>query len=295
MNWDDIRFFLALVETPTLTEAAATLGVGDATVMRHVQALETNLGATLFLRTRTGHELTPSGERLLDRAREMEQVADAIRGDMTGEDDTLSGTVIIATTEFGADHVLGPALPALKRVYPDLMVMLHVAPEHFDLTRPQAWLALRFRRPERGPYLIRKIADVPWGLYAARPLANDLRLAPGDRITGRETYIDWAPPVDNIRVALSVRRSFARGKASVAVPSLRGQLDAARSGLGIAHLPRLLGDRDGDLVSLCDTKPEIVLEAWLVQPRQFRHLARTRVAADFVTRALREAMGRTGA
>ena len=286
MDWDAIRYYLALVESPTLIDAAAALSVSDATVMRRVQSLETSLRTTLFVRTRKGHQLTPSGERFLAAAREMENLANLIWHDLAGEDDALTGSVIIATTEFGADHILGPALPEFRKQYPNLVLTLNVSPADFDLTQPQAGIALRFQRPEQGPYLISKIGNVSWGLYIAKAKAKELSLESGGMVKGNEPFIGWAPPVDNIRVARSLLRSFPKGSPAINVPTLRGQLSAVLSGFGVAHIPCALGDRDDALVRLKSREPEVVLEAWLVLPRQYRHLARVKAAAEFVRKAV---------
>ena len=286
MNWDAIRYYLALIETPTLADAAASLGVSDATVMRRIQSLEASLHTTLFVRTHKGHIPTTGGERIMAAAREMEAVAHKIRHDIAGEDEALVGNVMIATTEFGADYVLGPSLSDFNKRYPNLTLTLHVSPDHFDLLQPDTGLALRFQRPEQGPYLISKIGEVSWGLYVAKPTANELGLAEGDYVRGSEPFIGWAPPVDNIKVAQSTLRIFAKGRAIVNVPTLRGQIEAARSGLGVAHIPCILGNTDVELIRLQSAERQTVLEAWLVQPQQYSHQVRMNALADFVRQSM---------
>ncbi len=291
MNWDYIRYYLALVETPTLADAAFSLGVSDATVMRHIQSLEASLKTTLFVRTRKGHMLTPSGQQFLPAAREMENNADKIWHDLAGDDDALSGNVLIATTEFGADFVLGPKLPDFANRYPNLTLTLHVSPEHLDLTQPNPSLALRFQRPEQGPYLISKIGEVFWGFYIAKSKASELDLSEEDYVRGNEPFIGWAPPVDDITVARSTLRSFPKGRPAANIPTLHGQVEAARSGLGIAHIPCALGNGDARLIRLRSHERQMVLEAWLVQPKQYIHLARIKAAADFVRASLSTVTG----
>ena len=57
MDWDNLRFFLELARTGTLAGAARRLGVEHTTVSRRIQALEKQMGATLFAREAGGHRL----------------------------------------------------------------------------------------------------------------------------------------------------------------------------------------------------------------------------------------------
>ena len=78
MNWDDLRFFLAVARAGTLQAAARQLGVDHTTVSRRIKALEAGLGQALFARHLAGHELSPAGLALLPKAEAMEQAALAV-------------------------------------------------------------------------------------------------------------------------------------------------------------------------------------------------------------------------
>src|SRR5712671_6541634 len=66
-NWDDLRYFLAVARTGTLSAAAKQLGTEHTTVARHIQALEDELNSRLFHKSNSGYGLTDAGERLLGR------------------------------------------------------------------------------------------------------------------------------------------------------------------------------------------------------------------------------------
>ena len=68
MNWDDLRFFLAVCRVGSVKGAGAALGVSHTTVLRRIQAFEEALGARLFDRTRRGYRMTAAAEELLDHA-----------------------------------------------------------------------------------------------------------------------------------------------------------------------------------------------------------------------------------
>ena len=70
MNWDDIRVFLAVARTESLSGAGRTLKMDPATVGRRVARLEQGLGVTLFAKTPQGYDLSRDGARLLAHAEE---------------------------------------------------------------------------------------------------------------------------------------------------------------------------------------------------------------------------------
>ena len=58
MNWDDMRFFLALCREGSVTGAGRSLGVNHTTVARRIKALEAGLATRLFDHLRDGYEMT---------------------------------------------------------------------------------------------------------------------------------------------------------------------------------------------------------------------------------------------
>jgi DNA-binding transcriptional LysR family regulator len=69
LDWDDLRFFLAVSERGSISGAAEFLKVNHSTVLRRLTSLEKRLGARLFDRLPDGYELTAQGDELRDRLR----------------------------------------------------------------------------------------------------------------------------------------------------------------------------------------------------------------------------------
>src|SRR4249919_3326951 len=70
MDWDNLKFFLALAETGSLSRASEKLRVDHSTVARRIDMLEHQLGVRLVERLSRAYRLTAEGERIRDRARE---------------------------------------------------------------------------------------------------------------------------------------------------------------------------------------------------------------------------------
>jgi DNA-binding transcriptional LysR family regulator len=79
-----LRYFVAAAEELNFTRAAARLYVAQQALSREVQRLEASLGKQLFIRTTRRVTLTPEGERLLNKARDLVAQHDAMWMDVRG-------------------------------------------------------------------------------------------------------------------------------------------------------------------------------------------------------------------
>ena len=62
LEWDDLRYVLAVAEAGSLAGAARELRVNHSTVLRRIAAFEQQLALRLFERLPTGYVLTKTGE-----------------------------------------------------------------------------------------------------------------------------------------------------------------------------------------------------------------------------------------
>jgi molybdate transport repressor ModE-like protein len=109
LNWDDVRIFLELARTGSLSAAARGLRISHATVGRRVAALEEDLGRSLVERRADGYTLTAEGEAVCLLADGMDERALAILR-RSGHELGLTGTVRLTTTQALADRFLVPRL-----------------------------------------------------------------------------------------------------------------------------------------------------------------------------------------
>src|ERR1700722_11168671 len=83
MTFEDLRVFVAVCESGSLSAAGRTLGCTQSAVSHHVKHLESEYGTPLLERDRTGVTITPAGRVVLDAARvsirAVQQAHDALR------------------------------------------------------------------------------------------------------------------------------------------------------------------------------------------------------------------------
>ena len=71
MNWDDVRIFLSVARKGSLTAAAQALDMSPSSVGRHIENLEVQLGARMFIRSQTGYALSDAGLAMMSSKRKL--------------------------------------------------------------------------------------------------------------------------------------------------------------------------------------------------------------------------------
>ena len=169
LDWDDIRFFLAVAEAGSTIKAARALGVAQTTCARRIDSLEATLGLTLFDRRSAGYTLSRDGERLLSVAREMGRSADAITA-FAGQATRGHGARIrLSVGDLLVPPVVHPALASFRKAWPDVRVELAVESREADIMKGEADMAIRpGLAPDDPELIIRRLGDNPVGVYCTR-------------------------------------------------------------------------------------------------------------------------------
>ncbi|MBP2308623.1 LysR family transcriptional regulator [Azospirillum melinis] len=143
----------------SFTAAARSLSVSPSAVSKSVQRLEQRFGVSLFTRTTRSLTLTAEGRdlheralRLLRDAEEIEQAAMAARSEP-------SGTLRVAASLPIGVHVIAPALPAFRRLYPKVSVDLRLSDRMVDLIEEGIDVAVRIGELADSRLLSRRLAS----------------------------------------------------------------------------------------------------------------------------------------
>ncbi len=143
LNWDDLRYILAVADTGSVNAAAKSLGVNHATVLRRIASFEEASGGPVFERGATGYRLRTDRAPVIEAARLAAQHVSSVemlmRGGTAG-----TGTVLrLTSTDTLCQTVLAWIFPALsRRVAPDRLAYVQSNP-HLDMARLSADLAVR--------------------------------------------------------------------------------------------------------------------------------------------------------
>lgn len=294
LDWDDLRTFLVIARYHTLSAAARSLHVQQPTMGRRLEALEQRAGAKLLQKTPGGYVLTEAGEAVLGNVERIEMETLAVERLIAGKDVRLEGTVRLTTVDTLAAEVLSPVLAAFRLSHPAVQVEVVAAARSLSLTKREADVALRLARFTQSDLVARHVGEVAYGLYAA-PAYLERHGTPGGE-AGAEGHalIVTEPEFLDTAEMQWLRRAAPQAVVALASNSRVVHRAAARDGVGIACLPRYLGDGVPGLVRL--TAPEAagpapMRELWLGVHGDMRHTPRIRT----FTAALQDGIKRAAA
>ncbi|KWC65918.1 LysR family transcriptional regulator [Burkholderia ubonensis] len=285
MNWDDARIFVALHRERTLRAAARALDIDQATVGRRLAALEHALGATLFLRTSSGYELTPVGRIAIRAAEAMEQSAHDLVRHTQGVDKRLAGEVKLSTTDALAQEYVMPAIERLHAKHPDVSVLLDTTTQVLNLAKREADIAIRTVKPRNPDLLARRLASWEVGLFASPDyVRRHGEPVPGERFAGHDLVV-YQPHFAKARMPSFVGEPLADGRIVARLNTNLTLRAALKVGLGLCEIPVPMGERDGLVRVWPDRANDAQYEIWLVTHQDLRHTARIRVTIDEIVAA----------
>ena len=285
-QWDDIRFFLAVARTGSLSGAARALGVGHVTVGRRIAPLEKRLGVTLLNHTPDGFIATSAGETILQQCAAMESAALNLERIVAGRDALVTGSVRITTTEGLAYQLVAPAIATLRDTHPELRIDLIAGVRSLDIARREADLAVRFARPSASDLVCRKLGEVAFSLYASkRYLARKGVPKQGRGLAGFDLITFTGAPAAMSPFFMGESLDGARIALRCDNPLI--QLRAAATKGGIAEAACFLGDATPDLVRVWPDKVPARRAVWLIMHRDMRRAARIRAVVGVMIEAFR--------
>ena len=276
LNWEDLRYLLAVAEAGSLSGAARRLAVDHATVSRRLNSLELSLNSTLVRRTTRSCSVTPFGQQIIGMARRMEEAAFAIERSACAEQELLAGNVTLSAPPVLATHLLAGNLQLFRERYPQIQLSIVSQAARISLSRREADIALRLARPVDDNDVARKLGVMPFSLYTHRDYPEKNQPA------------DWAfIGYDNQYAAMPHAKwivAAANGRPlSCAVSDITSQLMAAKSGAGVASLPQFIGDTESDLQRVPFSGERFAPEIWLVVHADLRGSPLLRRVLDFIS------------
>ena len=282
IDWDDIRYFLAVARGGSVRAAAKSLGVNHATVLRRIAQLEERLGALMFEKLPAGYRLTDAGEEVLELAKHMEASSLKLETRVLGRDQSVRGLLRVTLAPPLSTHLLMPDLADFARLHPDIEMEILSFGELANLTNREADVAIRVVYDRKTlPLNLHglKGPEVFGGVYMSRDRLAAWRAGAPDPIRWIVISLhgipDWASEGKVRTTGVPFRTTDAES-----------QIAAVRQGLGLTTLPCFIGDVDPLLVRVPGTDLHMYGTAWLLTQGETRKTKRVRLFTEFISRRL---------
>lgn len=278
MNWDDLRFVLAVGRGGTLAAASQSLGVHYTSVARRVKQFEDSLGTRLFDHHPRKLVLTPAGEELIRVAERMENEVFAVDRELLGKDARLSGPLRITSTDtIAMTHCKDFA--EFAELHPDVELELTAGISLQNLSKREADVALRSTKKPPEHMVGRQVATLRFAPFAMPKLIE---------IVGAETPMEdwpwvhwieqggrqhWSPWLD--QVAAGKRKIITVDNGAVFTQMVV-------SGSCAGFLPGATAALNPALQRIGPWRPELDIPLWILTHPDLRHTARIRAFMKFM-------------
>ena len=282
IDWDDIRYFLAVARGGSVRAAAGRLGVNHSTVLRRVAQLEDRLGAKMFEKLPSGYRMTEAGEEVLQLARQMEASSLQLETRVFGRDQSVRGLLRVTLSPPLAAHLLMPDFAEFSRLHRDIEMDIMASTELANLTNREADVAIRvvYDRKTLPPNLHGlKGPDVFGGVYMSRERLATLNTVEADPVRwiviSGHGIPQWATEGEVRTTGTPFRTTDSEA-----------QLAAVRQGIGMTALPCFIGDADPLLARVPGAVLHLYGTLWLLAQGETRKTKRVRLFTEFMSKRL---------
>ena len=281
VNWDNLRYVLAVANKGSAAAAARELGVNRATVLRRINAFQEDLKCRLFERGDNGYVLTPEAEKIIDAAREVENTLFVMQRQIVGRELTLEGEVRVTTTDTFMESLITPHLATFHRKHPHIMVEVVTTRDILDLERRDADIAIRPTRTPPPNLAGRRIYRVEFGVCGALDGAREV----DEPACFQQPWIGFDATLRSTPVGDWFETRIPAERVSMRVDSFLVAKTAAEHGIGLALLPRLLGDASSRLTRLSVSTEGLSNDLWLLTHPDLTRSARVNALIEHFTEA----------
>ncbi len=272
LNWNDLRYILAVGREGSFAMAARKLGVNESTVGRRISNVEVLLKAKLFERSVNGLIPTDPGVSAIRAAERIEHQTQELLGEISGSDQRISGNIRLTSVPLILNHLVAPAIPKLIADYPDIGVELISESRNLSLSKRHADIAIRLSRPIKESQMVtRKIGNLDYAIYGS---TNEQNLLP---------WINYGEDMLHLPQAQWMLKHIKKAgcTSQVKVNDAETILSYLKNGIGKSLLPIFIGDHEAKIIRI---SPKVILtrEVWMLVHPDIKKLGHIRKTMDWL-------------
>ncbi|MFK8002518.1 MAG: LysR family transcriptional regulator [Polyangiales bacterium] len=278
MNWEDLKYVLAMARHENATAAGKALRVNATTVTRRIHALEASLEVTLFDRSSSGMLPTEAGTSAVAAAERMEQEVLQLDATVHGLDDAVQGALRVASLDMVFDLWQADFAEFRKR-HPRMRLALTASARSADLLRREADVALRLTVMPPEQLVGRRLTEVFYAVYASTDLIQEMKSEAAPEYAAYP-WIGWdepySEPTDRV-----IDRVAKGAQVVLRINTMHRLRQSMERGEGVSVLPCFMGDSSAKLQRL-GSYFEGGTYLWALTHEQLRRTGRIRAFMDFV-------------
>lgn len=262
--WNEIQSAAEVARLGTISGAADVLGVHRATINRHIEALESDLGAKLFQRHARGYVPTDLGNELLRIANATTEQMDQLRLQAEGNSSQISGELVITAIDAIAGSIM-PVIQTFKEEFPGMRAVFLSSQSLAKLDYGEAHVAFRVGpKPNDPDNVVRHYRTIQMGLYASQSYIARAGMPDIHSDTSHHHFIGVTGDAERAPFSKWLSDLVPDEQITFVANQIHAMDAAIRAGIGIGFAPLSDADTSTDLVSIGSPNPEWQTPVWIV-------------------------------
>ena len=281
-DWNDLRFFLAVVRAGTISQAGRVVAADHATVARRISALESALRTHLFVRNARGYTLTRQGERLLETAQRIESEAAKLQ-ELVGDGSTgATGTLRLSTPEGIGNFFLASRLSDFASKHKNLSVELLTIQQIISLSPRETDITITLSPLQSPRYNEIPLTDYKLFVYGVDTYLSQKPLIRSSKDFSNHDFIGYIDELIFTR-SLNFLAEVQPGlKARLQCSSLYAQMEATCAGYGLCVLPAFIARHRPELVPVLPREISLLRTYWTVVHNDIASSYSVRLMISFI-------------
>ena len=265
MDWDDLKYFLALTRSQTLSEAADKLSVNQTTVSRRLKKFQRDVGLRLLRHNNNGIDTTRAGAEVSDAAKQIESIISALERKLSGLDQHITGVLRISADEYMATFE-NQLFKSFMQRHPKLALEINNRQNDEKLLQGNVDIALCWTNQPAENLVGRKLCRAEFALYRAhqseRAAENFATPSGLQKPLSQQSWLVWDQSCNAKLTEDWIHQQLPNTAINCRINSAAAMYHAVKSGLGIAFLPCAYADPDPQLQRLRNVEKDFGMDIW---------------------------------
>ena len=287
-NWNEIRTAYKLAKLGTISATSKALGVHRSTVTRHIDTLEEELGAILFLRNDKGYIPTEAGLRVMKLGEITDENILQLSSKLKHNESSIEGVLKITCLTEMLSSIM-PSVSDYKSRHPKMRVEIIPDIRNFSLEYGEADIAIRAgNKPNTPDNIVWPLCTLPMVLCVHKKYIEKFGLPEKDNLF-QHRFIAFKTRVPHLTWNEWMHNEVPGQQITLFGSNYQSVVDALVSGCGIAVFPKQLIEEREDLSEIIHDH-NWTLSLWALVHRDMKNVPKIRKFLDILLENAKESI-----
>jgi len=283
-RWTELRTALYVAKLGTVSAASEALDIHRATVNRHIDGLEEELGTRIFIRHGRGYTLTEAGQDVLRVAQKTEDLMQDLSGRVQGQTKDIVGELTITTLPVFS-KLLMESVARFRQDYSACRVLITATEDLARLEFAEAHIALRAGpKPENPDYVVQAYATAPISLYAHQSYLHRYGRPTDPSDLSGHAFVGSSAEPGRAPFSMWLNARITRDQLALATENHRVREEAIFAGVGMGFLSSFEVEGRHDMVQVFPPEDDWRVPLWLVTHVDLHRTAKVQAMLSYMKR-----------